>query len=67
MSCHFAEELADPSKREERIADRRRVRARRRAVSDEEEIGPGGAPPEDHGGIFDPVADTTGEGTLGRL
>jgi peptide/nickel transport system ATP-binding protein/oligopeptide transport system ATP-binding protein len=67
VSCHFAEELVDPVKREERITAAAGASSAR-AVSDEEEIGPGGAPPEDHGGIFDAGLDgPTTEETHARL
>jgi peptide/nickel transport system ATP-binding protein/oligopeptide transport system ATP-binding protein len=67
VSCHFAEELVDPVRREERIT-RAAGSSSARMVSDEEEIGPGGAPPEDHGGIFDAGLDgPTTEETHARL
>ena len=52
VSCHFAEELVEPARREQLIGAAAATSSARN-VSDEEAVGPVTPPPADTGGIFD--------------
>jgi oligopeptide/dipeptide ABC transporter ATP-binding protein len=66
VSCHFAEELMEPVRREQLIAAAAAASSGR-AVGEEEAFGPSAPPPPDTGGVFDRPGGITPEDSQSRL
>jgi oligopeptide/dipeptide ABC transporter ATP-binding protein len=66
VACHFAEELAEPARRERLISSAAAVSSGR-AVGDEEAFGPIERPHRDTGGVFDSPGGPTSEDSQARL
>jgi peptide/nickel transport system ATP-binding protein/oligopeptide transport system ATP-binding protein len=66
VACHWAEELVEPTRREQLIS-RAAAASSARVVTEDEEAGPSTPPPSDAGGVFDRGTDVSGEETHGRL
>jgi peptide/nickel transport system ATP-binding protein/oligopeptide transport system ATP-binding protein len=66
VACHYAEELAEPARRQELIANAA-ARSSARDVSADDDFGPTEPPPVDTGGLFDRPGAPTGTEDQGRL
>ena len=60
VSCHFAEQLTDPVRRDQLVSEAAATSSAR-DVAEDEEVGPGGVPPSDPSIPFNPSIPLGGD------